>query len=228
MTDRPTPPPTAANIRAFLGEVKDDLRAIKDDTRHTRDDVISLKTDLRGTKGRVKKLEEHTRNLTPHSVKDCPNTEAVTELRDGQGMLSLKVNTAESEIAGHGTDLNEIKTAASKRIFWVLGVAVVVIGSAFGWFSSKATMEANVAHLTVEQAKVSKRLDSILSAQRSQTTEIKQTTRVVKNAAEKVSNGHSKQVPVDVWWRTLDESEKRLLIRRGIRVPLEGESSVDP
>jgi len=195
--------------RAFLNTLSDDLSEIKRDTRSTNEAIVELRTDMRATKGRVKKLENHI---------PC---EAVAEVKDDTKKLILKVNTAEANIAEQSTDLDAITKKDSKRVYWLLGAAVVVVGAVAGWLTTMATMEANVDTLQSEQTNIRDEIKGLRSATFQHTEEVQEATEAVQSAATEMQNGKEHTIPVDIWYSTLSEEDKRLLRRRGINVPIQ-------
>lgn len=224
---RPTPPPKPSDIGYFLAGIKDDLNEIKPNVQKTREDVAALRVDLNSTKGRVKALETKTEGV--HTIADCPNTSATAEIREGQSSLSLKVNTAEANIAEQSTDLEEQKKSSSKFIYWAIAAVIGALGSGVAWYASTEVTENNVRHLSSEQSKIRQTLESLSATNKAQTKEMEQTTSAVEAVSESIkTNGDHKRVPVDVWYMTLSDDEKRLLKRRGINIPLVEENATVP
>lgn len=194
--------------RSFLDSLSNDLSTIKKDTRSTNEAIVELRTDMRATKGRLKKIEDNI---------PC---EAVVEVREDSKQLALKVNTAEAKISAHDADLEQISSSDSKRIYWLLGAAVVIVGAVAGWLTTMATMETNVETLQAEQMKIRDEIKGLSSATYKHTAQVEKASQAVQTAVTEAENSKGSAVPVDMWYRTLSPENKRLLERRGITVPL--------
>lgn len=203
--------------------IKRDVGEMKPEVKETAKTVVELATKQRVADKRIKTLETSTGRLDrktaalasprPH---DCINANVISDLAEENKQQALEVLDVKKDAAATGTDVGELKKGQSKFIYWLMGAAVIVVGSVVGWYASYAVTRNEVSHLTSEQVKLRTSMDSLQKTTRALPTKLNNATVRVEAAANKIkTNGDDhKGVQLEDIWCILSEREKVRLKRQ--------------
>lgn len=205
-----------------LAVIKSDVREMKPEVHKTSKTVVELATKQRVADNRIKTLETKTDGLADTTAKlsqprphDCINANKIGDLEEDLKQHALGLTEAAKDVAAAGADINELKQGQSKFIYWLLGAAVIVVGSVVGWYASYRVTTNEVGHLTSEQTKLRVSVESLQKTTKALPVKVDSAAQRLETAANKIkTNGHGNGVPLEEVWCILSEGERIRLRNR--------------
>jgi len=194
---------------------------MKPEVKQTASMVIELATKQGLADTRIGGLENKTEGLVTMTAKlsqprphDCINANKINELNEDSKQNALGVAEAKRDLAANSTDIDELKQGQSKFIYWLLGAAVIVIGSVVGWYASYKVTTNEVGHLSNEQTKIRTNLEELQMTTKNIPSKVDDAAQRLETAARKIkTDGHDKNVQLDDVWCIMSDREKTRLRR---------------
>jgi len=218
-----TPITDMREMGSAIAVIKRDVSEMKPEVKETAKAVIELATKQRVADNRIKVLETSTGRLDretaalssprPH---DCINANVIGELSEESKQLALGVAETKKDVDTAAKVIGELRAGQSRFIYWLLGAAVIVIGSVVGWYASYQVTTNEVGHLSVEQTKIRTSLESLQKTTKALPTEINNAAGRVEQVAQQMeTNGDEHQgVQLEDIWCIMSEREKVRLKRQ--------------
>ena len=206
-----------------LAVIRSDVGEMKPEVVKTAKAVVELTTKQRVADRRIKTLETETGRLGRETVAlasprphDCINANKISDLDEHDKQRALEVLEVKKDAAATSTDVNELKNGQSKFIYWLLGAAVIVIGSVGGWYASYRVTTNEVGHLTSEQTKIRTSLESLQKTTKALPTKVDNAAQRLETAAQQIkTNGDDHNgVQLEEIWCIMSEREKVRLKRQ--------------
>lgn len=222
-----TPITDMRGMGVALTIIRRDVSEMKPEVKATAIAVVELSTKQRVADKRIKTLETGTARIDRKTVAlastvaspqphECLSAEKISDLEKSDKVNSLALLDVKKDAAATGTDVDELEKGQSKFIYWLMGAAVIVVGSVVGWYASYSVTRNEVSHLTREQVKLRTSMDSLQKTTRALPAKLNTATDRVEAAAERIkTNGHSNGgVQLEEVWCIISEREKVRLKRQ--------------
>jgi hypothetical protein len=203
-----------------IAVIKRDVGDMRPEVKSTAKAVVELRAQQRGDDRRISALEDTTARLDrettvlasprPH---DCVNANRICELDETNKVLALEVVNVKKDASSARHNIGELKKGQSKFVYWLMGAALVVIGSAVGWYATLQVTTNEVRHLSTEQAKIRGQLDDLQQTTKVIPVRLKEVTKRVEVAADRMDDSEWHGVRLEDVWCKMSAREKARLRR---------------